>query len=317
MTEGLAHSGVAIPQRRLGRVLVTGARGFIGRALVDKLRQAGEEVTASDLGRGGAAAPEIHACDLTDPRQVEALIDKGPFDTIFHGGAVSGPMVMADRPLEIWRINALGTAHLLEAVRRSGAGRFVLCSSCAVYGPMHGALIDEATPPDPGTVYGASKVGAEQAMIGYVREHGLDAVALRLTWVYGPGRRTPTTLEAMLRAAIDGESIAIDGSPSEMTHYVFIDDIVEGLLAAGSAAKTPRLVYNLSAGPGVTFAQVVDHVCALEPQARIAFAQDNLKEIGPIGFDLTNAARELGYRPRVPLKDGLRRYMEALRAAAD
>jgi len=119
----------------------------------------------------------------------------------------------------------------------------------------------------------------------------------------------------MLRAAIDGESIAIDGSPSEMTHYVFIDDIVEGLLAAGSVAKTPRLIYNLSAGPGLPFSQVVDHVCALEPQAHIAFAQDNLKEIGPIGFDLTNAARDLGYRPRVALAQGLERYLDALRAS--
>jgi nucleoside-diphosphate-sugar epimerase len=314
MTAGLAQNETAVPQRRLGRVLVTGARGFIGAALVERLRQGGEEVTASDLGRGEMASPNFQACDITEPRQVEALIDKGPFDTIFHGGAVSGPMVMVDQPLEIWRINVMGTAHLLEAARRSGTGRFVLCSSCAVYGPMHGAPIDEATPPDPGTVYGASKVAAEQAMTGYVREHGLDAVALRLTWVYGPGRQTSTTLESLLRAAIDGESIAIDGSPAEMTHYVFIDDIVEGLLAAGSVAKTPRLVYNLSAGPGVPFSQVVDHVRALEPEARIAFAQDNLKEIGPIGFDLTNAARDLGYRPRVPLAEGLRRYLKALRA---
>lgn len=316
MAEDSLHRDDTAPRRRLGRVLVTGADGFIGAALIERLRQGGEEVIASDLDRGARASADFQACDITDPRQVEALFARGPFDTIFHAGAVSGPMVMADRPLEIWRINVLGTAHLLEAARLNGAGRLVLCSSCSVYGPMHGALIDEATPPDPETVYGASKVAAEQAMIGYVREHGLDAVALRLAWVYGPGRRTPTTLEWLLRAAIDGESVMIDGSPSETTHYVFVDDIVDGLMAAGLAAGTPRLAYNLSAGSGLPFSQVVATIRDLEPEARIAFARGQIKETGPLGFDLTNAARDLGYRPRVALAQGLRRYLDALRAGS-
>jgi nucleoside-diphosphate-sugar epimerase len=315
MTEGSLQREAATARRRLGRVLVTGANGFIGAALVDRLRRDGEEVVASDLTRGDAASADFQGCDITDPRQVETLFARGPFDTTFHGGAISGPMVMAGSPLDIWRINALGTAHLLEAARRQRAGRFVLCSSCSVYGAMDGATIDEATPPDPAGVYGASKVAAEHALIGFAREHGVDVVALRLAWVYGPGRRTPTTLAQLLRAAVAGKAFVIADAPSTVTHYVHVEDVIEGLLAAARACNLPRLVYNISAGPGCRFDDLVALVRQLAPGIAVTFARGDNANTGPLEFDLANAARDLGYRPCISLKDGLERYMSALRAA--
>jgi nucleoside-diphosphate-sugar epimerase len=301
-------------QRSLGRVLVTGAQGFIGARLVETLIRSGDGVVASDLALRNATLESYRACDITDRSQVDALIDGDAFDTVIHCGAVSGPMVMADRPLEIWKINALGTAHLLEAVRRQRIGRFLLCSSSSVYGAPHGAVIDEETLPDPDTVYGASKVAAEQAMTGYVREHGVDAAALRLSWVYGPDRRTPTTLEKLLKAAIAGETFDIDGAPSDMTHYLFIDDAVAGLVAAARADRLPHLVYNITAGPGVRFEEIAATVRDLVPEARLTFSHGSNRETGLTGFDLTRVTQELSYRPRVTLREGLERYRNALRA---
>jgi nucleoside-diphosphate-sugar epimerase len=300
-------------QRSLGRVLVTGAQGFIGARLVETLIRSGDGVVASDLALRNATLESYRACDITDRSQVDALIDGDAFDTVIHCGAVSGPMVMADRPLEIWKINALGTAHLLEAVRRQRIGRFLLCSSSSVYGAPHGAVIDEETLPDPDTVYGASKVAAEQAMTGYVREHGVDAAALCLSWVYGPDRRTPTTLEKLLKAAIAGETFDIDGAPSDMTHYLFIDDAVAGLVAAARADRLPHLVYNITAGPGRRFEEVAATVRDLVPEAHITFSRGSNRETGPTGFDLTRVTQELSYRPRVTLREGLERYRNALR----
>jgi nucleoside-diphosphate-sugar epimerase len=314
MTESSLQREAPAARRCLGRVLVTGANGFIGAALVERLQRDGEEVVASDLERGGAASADFQGCDITDPRQVERLFARGPFETTFHGGAVSGPMVMPDRPLEIWRINALGTAHLLEAARRHRAGRFILCSSCSVYGAMDGVTIDEATPPDPAGVYGASKLAAELAMTGFAREYGVDAVALRLAWVYGPGRRTPTTLAQLLQAAIAGRAFAIDDAPSTVTHYVHVEDVIKGLLAAGRAANLPRLVYNISAGPACRFDDLVALVRQLAPDIDVTFARGDNANRGPLGFDLANAAQDLGYRPYISLMDGLERYMAALRA---
>jgi nucleoside-diphosphate-sugar epimerase len=314
MTKASFQRDVAPARRRLGRVLVTGANGFSGAALVDRLRRDREEVVASDLDGIGAALADFQACDITDPRQVETLFTRGPFDTTFHGGAISGPMVMADHPLDIWRINTLGTAYLLDAARHHPVGRFILCSSCSVYGAMNGATIDEATLPDPLGVYGASKVAAEQAVAGFAREHGVDAVALRLAWVYGPSRRTPTTLAQLLRAAVTGKAFVIDDAPSTVTHYVHVEDVIEGLLAAARACNLPRLVYNISAGTGCRFEHLAALVRQLAPGVDVTFAQSRNPSTGPLGFDLANAAHDLSYRPSISLSDGLERYVAALRA---
>src|SRR6185369_2746189 len=158
-------------QRRLGRVLVTGGTGFLGGALVKRLRRDGAETVISDLVHGAAAPAGLRACDLADRHQVDALLEDQGIDTIIHAGAVSGPMVMADRPLGIWRINVTGTAYLLEAARRNRVGRFILCSSVDIYGPSSSGMIDDEAGLAPESVYGASKVAAEAAMTGYAREH--------------------------------------------------------------------------------------------------------------------------------------------------
>lgn len=303
--------------RNLGRVLVTGSRGFIGSALSRTLVQGGESVVGSDLADSGNDGAEFRACDITDLRQVDLLFGRDRFDTIFHCGAVSGPMIMAERPLDIWRINVLGTAHLLEAVRRQASGRFVFCSSCSVYGAINAAPIEEDTPPDPGSVYGASKVAAEQAMTGYVREHGVEAVALRLSWVYGPGRQTPTTLEELLRATFEARPLQIAGAPEEMTHYVHVEDVVAGLIAAARAASLRRLIYNISAGNGIPMSEVVAIVRGLAPGLEVSFSSRSSSTAGPEGFLLTNARRDLGYAPHIALAEGLRGYHEALRARHD
>jgi len=300
--------------RQLGRVLVTGAAGFLGSALVQHLAHDGAEIVISDLDRGTGSPAGLRACDLTDRRQVDALVDNQGIDTIIHAGAVSGPMVMADRPLDIWQINVTGTAYLLEAARRNRVARFVLCSSIDVYGGGPVAAIDEDTPHAPDTVYGASKVAAEAALTGYVREHGVDGIAVRFSWIYGPGRLTPTTLERLIRAGLAGQAVALDDEPEQRTHYLFIDDAVAGILAAAKAPTgLPRRAYNITAGDGAPFRHVVESLNGLLPRLRVSFGQHHSPQAGPTGFDLTNAARDLGYRPQVPLSEGLRRYVEALK----
>ena len=300
-------------QRRLGRVLVTGGAGFLGGALIDRLRRDGVETIGSDLGRGAADPSGLRACDLTDRRQVDALVDNQQIDTIIHAGAVSGPMVMAEHPLDIWQINVTGTAYMLEAARRNRVKRFVLCSSVDVYGSSSSGAISEQTDFAPETVYGASKVAAEAAMTGYAREHGIDALALRFAWIYGPGRRTPTTLERLIRAGLAGEAVTLDGSASDRTHYLYVEDAVAGVLAAAKAPPgLPRRAYNISAGDGLPLGEVVKTLGSHLPRLRVNFRESRTSELGPRGFDLANAARDLHYRPQVLLLQGLRYYVEAL-----
>jgi nucleoside-diphosphate-sugar epimerase len=303
-------------RRALGRVLVTGAAGFLGSALVKRLVSDGEDVVASDLAQGEATATGLRTCDLTRQDEVEHLLRDHPIDTIIHAGAVSGPMVLADRPLEIWQINVTGTAYLLQAAVRNKVGRFVLCSSVDVYGSNPVGVLDEDAVPAPQSVYGASKLAAEAALAGYACEHGIDGVGLRFAWIYGPGRRTPTTLERLICAGLADEAVALDDHATEPTHYLFIDDAVAGILAAARAlGKLPRRAYNIASGESATMGDVVETLKAVFPALRVTFRQESSRDAAAASFSPTNAMRDLGYRAQVTLPEGLRRYAAALAAA--
>lgn len=295
--------------RNLGRVLVTGAQGFLGAALVPRLRAMGADVIASDVGDPDAP------CDVTDAAQVNALCRDGGIDTILHCGAVSGPMVMADRPLDIWRINAQGTAHVLEAARFYGIGRVVVCSTSEVYGATRGR-VDEATLVQPRSIYAASKVAAEQAMLGYVHEHGLDACALRLSWIYGPGRRTPTRLESLLRAVAMDQPATLDANPDEMTHYLNIDDAVQALIRAATVPSLTGQIFNITGGPGIPMREVAGIVTGLRPNAQLAFAPGaRIANDGPSDIAHDNATAMLGFHPKVSLAKGLACVLATLAAS--
>ncbi|WP_102957709.1 NAD-dependent epimerase/dehydratase family protein [Mangrovicella endophytica] len=299
------------PSRPLGRVLLTGARGFLGTAVRERLQSEGVDFVAADIG-GGAAGDAVVPCDLMRPEEIAALFVGAPFDTVLHCGAVSGPMVLADRPADIWRINAQATAELLEAARQSGAGRVVVCSSVEIYGARRRGVLNEDSPPDPPGVYGASKLGAEAAVLGYAHGQGLDTLAIRLGWIYGPGRTTPTMLDALLRAAVEGQAFEITGHPADSTHYLYLDDAVSGLLAAACAAAPTSRIFNIVGPEGQTLGDVVDAVRRLRPESRIAFANAERSAEGPDGYASRRAAEELRFRASVSLDDGLARTMRAL-----
>src|SRR5215510_9453610 len=204
--------------RQLGQVLVTGANGFLGAALLAELKKQQVKFVATDIAGTAPLPGGMLALDVRDGAAVRGIMEQTRFYTVFHCGAVSGPMVMADRPLDIWNINATGTANLLEAARVTKAGRVVVCSTVEVYGEATTGIAAETMPPQPDTVYGASKVAAEQAALTYHREHGLDTVMPRFSWIYGPGRKTPTTLAALLVNSLTGAVTRVEGHPADATH---------------------------------------------------------------------------------------------------
>ncbi|MEQ8291564.1 MAG: NAD(P)-dependent oxidoreductase [Roseovarius sp.] len=299
-------------ERVFGRVLITGAGGFLGAAITDALLAQNVDITASDIGPVASMHDEMVACEVTDFDRVDAVVAKGNFDTILHCGAVSGPMVMPDRPLDIWRINAGGTANVLEAARRQGVERVLICSTSEVYGEQSGR-VDEATLPLTGTVYGASKLAGEQVMMGYVREHGVDAIALRLSWIYGPGRQTPTTLERLLRRTLAGRGSHLDVPADSYTHYIHIEDAVQGVVRAATVKESGARVLNISAGRGVAMAEIAEIVRGLHPGVAITCAPPVAAARGISEIDISLAARDIGYRPRVPLSDGLAGWYAALK----
>lgn len=222
-----------------GAILITGAAGFLGASAARGLAAAGYEVIATDRDGVEGTLP----LDVTDPEAVRKAIVRFRPAAVVHAAAVSGPMLMADAPREVWRINVDGTVNLVDALRTTQMARVILLSSTDVYGPVLGE-VSEATAVAPDTVYAASKVAAEAALAGYARFYGLPGVALRLSWVVGMGRRTPTALSGWVKDAVAGRTIARPENPSGAAPYLHVDDAIDAVVAALRVPADTFRTYN-------------------------------------------------------------------------
>ncbi|WP_336800243.1 NAD-dependent epimerase/dehydratase family protein [Kaistia sp. MMO-174] len=297
-------------------VLVTGAAGLVGRALLRQLTAAGRPVLAIDRVATRISGVDVVAIDLTETHALHALAGRQKLAGILHCGAISGPMVGKEKPFSIVETNIVGTANMLELARIHGVPRFVYCSSASVYGSTGGAPIDAATPPQPSTVYGASKVASEQLVNAYAREHGVSGVSLRLSWIYGPERSTSCILRRMIAAGLADEALDLPFGAGFPRQYIHVEDAAAALIAALDAPALPRTYYDVTGGRIDTLDRVAELVAEQIPGARITLGPgpDPLDDHhGPI--DIEAARRDLGYRPAIDLPEGIARFVEAMRAA--
>jgi len=149
--------------------------------------------------------------------------------------------------------------------------------------------------PQPTSVYAASKLAAEHVSLAYRREHKLDVIALRLSWTYGRGRRTPTMLGAILEAALAGAEARFAAHPDDLTHYLHVDDAVAGLFAAARTVALDEVVFNITAGTGVPMSHIMETVAQLRPGARLSLEGVRADGAGPTAIDNALAARILDF----------------------
>ncbi|PZQ46188.1 MAG: NAD-dependent dehydratase [Rhodovulum sulfidophilum] len=298
-------------------ILITGASGLIGQTLLARLRADGRRATGVDLvARPGRSPVEI--VDLADIHRLHAIADRDDIGSVIHCGAVSGPMVMVDNPYGILQVNVVGTANVLELARQRSARRFVFCSSTSAFGPTHepsgAAGVPEDVAPRPSSVYGATKVMGEQMLAGYRAQHGVDGVAVRLSWVYGPGRTTDCVIRGMIEDARAGRATRLPWGRDFARQFIHVDDAVDALLAAHDAEACPRAVYTATGGTYHTLGEIAEIVAEVLGGADIELlpGPDPLDDIHH-RFDIGAIARDLGFRPRRSLAEGIRGYAAWLR----
>jgi len=298
-------------------VLVTGVEGLIGYAVAKRLLESGTDVVGMDQRIRDAATlgmPTVQA-DLGDVHALYAAFLEHRCTAVVHCGAVSGPMLARDAPELLFRTNVTGTLNALEAARCARARRFVFCSSLMVYGANDGSTLHEDSPLLPSDAYGASKVAAETIVNAYVAHHGLDAVSARLAWVYGPRRQTPCGLRMMLSDALAGRPTGLASGLSAIRQYVHVDDVAAALVALLQAPHLPRRIYNVSGGDFRPFVEVVDAVRQLFPSADITVGDAQDPDDPPMGpLSIAAISEDIGWKPAIPLLDGLGSYAEWLRS---
>jgi UDP-glucuronate 4-epimerase len=299
----------------MSAVLVTGAAGFIGSHLVDRLLAEGREVVGVDAFTG-------YYSRRRKERNLESASRKGGFrlvtgdlleldlDELLVG--VDGVVHLAGEPGvrrswggSFWRYlerNVVSTERLLEAAWRNGTPRFVFASSSSIYGSDPGHPVREEHEKRPGSPYALSKLAAEELIRLYARERGVPGTILRYFTVYGPRQRPEMAVSRFVFAALRGRPVDVFGDGEQARDMTYVSDAVEATVASLDA---PTGVYNVGGGTRATvnaMLEAVGRVTGSPVQPRYGPAAQG--DVRSTWADSTKAERILGYRPRVDLEEG-------------
>ena len=297
----------------MSTVLVTGLNGLIGRAVADRLFRDGRSIVGMDQRVGTDEPFPVLAHDLPDPHRWHEVIARFGITEIIHPGGISGPMLLPDAPARIVDINLAGVAGLLEAARIHRLRRVVCFSSVVAYGEHPDlAVVTERSLLQPTTLYGATKAAGDALIGAYHAQYGVDAVSLRVAGCYGPGRVTPCVIRQTIEAGLRGESARFRSDPRRTRQYVYVDDVVDAVVAALDAPSLGQRSYNI--GPGIVHSLTEVEAAIREslPQARIIDDPQG-STLGSFGVGVLSieaARRDLGFDPRMALSEGARRTLE-------
>ena len=316
------------------RWVVTGGVGFIGHHLCRALLARGDEVVVVDdfsdapyprtwkrenqrrlESEPGADRFRVVTACVTDREAMKPCFEGA--DGVVHLAGLAGVRPSFREPARYARVNVEGTAVTLELARAAGAKRYLFASSSSVYGNSTPLPAREDAPSiEPESPYAATKRSAELVASSIARvARELPITALRFFTVYGPRQRPEMAITLFMRAALEGRPVTLFGDGSMRRDFTHVDDIVRGVLGAMEKAPPGFRAYNLGSGAPIRLDALVEAIgdVAKKPLA---------VERGPVPpgdvdatfADVSRAKAELGYAPRVPLREGLETVRDALRA---
>ncbi|MGB6545752.1 MAG: GDP-mannose 4,6-dehydratase [Candidatus Acidiferrales bacterium] len=319
------------------KILLTGGAGFIGSHVAEALLRLGAQLTIvdamddfyspqrkranlEDVRRSGEF--RFERADIGDERRMREIFATARPDAVIHLAARAGVRPSIEQPRLYDRVNVAGTLNLLDLCREFGVPRFVFGSSSSVYGADSPVPFSEAqVTMRPISPYAATKLAGELLAYTYAHVWGLQIVCLRFFTVYGPRQRPDLAIHRFTALLEAGEALPIFGDGSSARDYTYVDDIVAGVLAAveykfgeragGSAFE----IFNLGNSSPVRLDELV---AAIEmATGRTAQRRSLPMQVGDVPItwaDISRAERELGYKPQVPLGEGLKRFVEWFRS---
>lgn len=298
------------------RALVTGASGFVGRYLVDRLRAAGYDVVAA--GGPHETEPAFLPIDLADAESIRAAFDVARPDVVFHLAAQAFVPRSIEAPDETYEVNVMGTAAVLAVLRawsRENAAkvRFVFISSAEVYGvqPPEAMPLRETTAPNPVNPYAASKAAAEAIVLGEVRSFGVDAVIARAFNHIGPGQNdrfvVPAFANQLAAIARGGEPVMHVGNLDARRDFLDVRDVVDAYVAIAERGESGE-AYNVASGSAVSIREMLGElirIAHVPVEVRDDPARMRPSDV-PIVYGSSEKLRErTGWAPQIPLRRSL------------
>lgn len=314
------------------KVLVTGAAGFIGYHVARRLAETKRcEVLGVDhlsdyydvalkRARIEQLAPlekfRFLQSDFADAGNFAALVAQFKPDYVVHLGAQPGVRYSLENPAAYTHSNLVGFASVLEACRRTPPKHLVYASSSSVYGAGASAPFrEEADTDQPTSFYGATKKANELLAHSYARTHALNVTGLRFFTVYGPWGRPDMAPTLFARALVEGRPLKLFNYGKNLRDFTYVDDIVDGIVRVllyppSTAPVPPARIFNLGHNRPVEtllFVQMLEQL--LDRTASIELLPPQTGDMFETCADLTRVTAAVGYSPKVPLEDGLRRFV--------
>jgi UDP-glucuronate 4-epimerase len=309
-------------------VLITGGAGFIGSHLVDRLLPTDvQKITVvddfNDFYKPSIKRANIDEhlkdrrynlveVDIRDRAALEQVFEKNNFDCIVHLAARAGVRPSLSEPQLYAETNINGTLNLLELARRQKIKQFVFGSSSSVYGINAKVPFSEDDPiRQPISPYAATKGAGELLCHTYSHLYGLRCVCLRFFTVYGPRQRPDLAIHKFASLISQGKPIPVFGDGTTRRDYTYVDDIIDGVVAAMHYNKSDFEVINLGESRTVELRELIS---LLEKELDMHATIDRLPpqpgDVPQTFADISKARRLLGYDPKTQIEDGLRRFIE-------
>jgi len=292
------------------KVGVIGGSGFIGSHVVDKLLEAGHDVTVFDIMRPHREDARHIFLDLFDFHKVVVAL-AGNYDVIYLLAAIANVDDVHNNPVETAIVNFQGVVNVLEAIRRY-EGRLIFASTVWVYTLAKGKKVDENTPllvENVNHTYTASKVAAELYIQSYNHLYGVDFTILRYGIPYGSRGRVGTVITNFIERSLRGEPIIIYGDGSQKRNFIYVEDLAEGNVAALKEAARNQ-TYNLEGLRYVDVKEIAETVKRLLGNVRIEHKDARPGDYETKIVSAEKAKRELGWEPKVDIEEGIKRYID-------
>jgi len=292
----------------VARVVVTGGLGFIGSRVVRELASDYEVVVVDDCSRAKVEVGDMECSVMrVSVLDYEALLDAlTGAEAVLHLAALIDVEESLREPLKYHEVNVTGTLNVLLASVERGVGRVVYASSAAVYGEPRRLPVSEDHPADPLSVYGATKLAGEQYCRVFSRVHGLDVTVLRIFNVYGgEWLEYSGVISSFARRLARNEPLIIYGDGSQTRDFVYVDDVAKSFRAA-LAAPPGYTVYNVGTGKPTSVRELAELMMELSGRhVGIIYRPKRPGDIRHSYADIGKIERELGWSPKIPLREGL------------
>ncbi len=306
--------------RTIRRAVVTGGAGFLGSHLCEHLLDRGVEVVCLDNFLTGSPENVLHLMERTGFRLVRCDVTDyvhvpGPVDLVLHFASPASPLDYLKMPIETLKVGSIGTLHTLGLAREKGA-RYVLASTSEVYGdplvhPQPEEYWGNVNPVGPRGVYDEAKRYPEALTTAYRSSRGTDTGIVRIFNTYGPRMRADDgrAIPAFVGQALSGRPLTVAGSGSQTRSICYVDDTVTGILAMAFSDHAGPV--NIGSPEELSMLRLAEWIVELtgsdSPIEFIDLPVDDPKVRRP---DTTRAEQLLGWRPRIPSEEGLRRTVD-------